>query len=71
MHTHFWKLNAFLNPEMLRLGQKGRIPVLLLCFFISLEAELTQEDLGKRQEALSDDQPRDPSQCPWKIQGWD
>lgn len=41
MHTHFWKLNAFLNPEMLGLGQKGQIPLRASWLFISLEAELT------------------------------
>jgi hypothetical protein len=38
MHTHFWKLNAFLNPEMLVLGQKGQIPLRASWLFISLEA---------------------------------
>lgn len=67
MDTHFWKLNAFLNPEMLDLGQKAQIPLLAsllfyLPVFISPEAKLTQEDLGRRHEALND-----PSQCLWKI----
>lgn len=41
MHTHSWKLNAFLNPEMLSLGQKGQIGLHASLLFISLEAELT------------------------------
>lgn len=53
MHTHFWKLNAFLNPEMLGLGQKGQFPLHASLLFISLEAE----HLGREPDAVSEGRP--------------
>lgn len=53
MHAHFWKLNAFLNPEMLGLGQKGQFPLHASLLFISLEAE----HLGREPDAVSEGRP--------------
>lgn len=39
MHTHFWKLNAFLNPEMFSLGQKGQILLHASLLFVEAERE--------------------------------
>lgn len=53
MHAHFWKLKAFLNPEMLGLGQKGQLPLHASLLFISLEAE----HLGREPDTVSEGRP--------------
>lgn len=57
------------EPRDARLGSEGPDPSPCFLAFYLPGGLPTQEDLGRKHEALSDDQPRDLSLCPWRTRG--